>query len=477
MQIGLLLRTLQRILLVIMQKSRRINFNISERKVLLRVVDVVFVFIILVLIGHFFQFTYFNFSSTNYYWTIVLALYLNFFGTIFEMYNLQVASNRFQVTKSIVLTTALTTLFYLLTPVFTPVLPSNRLQIILFFFAILVALLIWRNVYIVFLASNRFVKKVLFIASSSEIDSLVTELFSVNPHYVVVGYVPIDENPQVTQIELVDEMQLEAFIQNNYVSEIVVTQIKDKHNSVALYTQLLRHLERGVVIRQYKEVYENSTYRLPIDFQSKELYKFFPFSRSNQNKLFGYYSRLTDIVFSVIGLIAFLIIAPILWFINLFANKGAFFYTQQRVGKNGIPFTIYKLRTMVKDAEKDGAVFATADDIRITPFGKFLRKSRIDELPQFINVLKGDMAIIGPRPERPIFVNEIAASIPLYQTRHVIKPGLTGWAQVNCAYGSNLEDSLMKLRYDLYYIKHRSLFLDINIVIKTMSTVLLYKGQ
>ena len=184
-----------------------------------------------------------------------------------------------------------------------------------------------------------------------------------------------------------------------------------------------------------------------------------------------------DLFFSITGLLVFFLIVPILWTVNLFANKGTFFYTQERVGKNGIPFTIYKLRTMVQDAEKEGAVFATANDIRITPFGKFLRKTRVDELPQFINVLKGDMAIIGPRPERPIFVNEIAKNIPLYQTRHVIKPGLTGWAQVNYSYGSNLEDSLMKLRYDLYYIKHRSLFLDINIVVKTMSTILFYRGQ
>lgn len=132
---------------------------------------------------------------------------------------------------------------------------------------------------------------------------------------------------------------------------------------------------------------------------------------------------------------------------------------------------------MVQDAEKNGAVFATVGDARITPFGKFLRKTRLDELPQFINVLKGEMAIIGPRPERPVFVTEISAIIPLYQTRHVIKPGLTGWAQVNYSYGSNLEDSLMKLRYDLYYIKHRSLFLDINIVLKTMSTILFFRGQ
>ena len=158
--------------------------------------------------------------------------------------------------------------------------------------------------------------------------------------------------------------------------------------------KLLRLLEKGIVIRKYNQVYEYSTYRLPIHFEDRELYKFFPFSRSNHNKFYVYYSRFFDILFSLIGLSVFFIIAPILFVINIFANKGSFFYSQIRVGKNGIPFTIYKMRTMVQNAEVNGAVFAVQNDSRITPFGKFLRKTRIDELPQFINVLKGEMAII-----------------------------------------------------------------------------------
>lgn len=136
-----------------MRPTKRIHFEISERKILLRTMDVFFVVLILALIGHFLQFDYFKVSKSNFYWTLVLALYINFFGTIFEMYNLQTASNRFQISKSIILTTALTTLLYLLTPFYTPILPSNRLQIILFFFAIFFALLVWRNIYIIFLAS------------------------------------------------------------------------------------------------------------------------------------------------------------------------------------------------------------------------------------------------------------------------------------------------------------------------------------
>jgi lipopolysaccharide/colanic/teichoic acid biosynthesis glycosyltransferase len=132
---------------------------------------------------------------------------------------------------------------------------------------------------------------------------------------------------------------------------------------------------------------------------------------------------------------------------------------------------------MVVNAEVNGAVFAVQNDARITPFGRFLRKTRVDEFPQFINILKGEMGVIGPRPERPVFVSAISQVMPFYETRHVIKPGLTGWAQVKYAYGESIDESLIKLQYDLYYIKHRSIFLDINIMIKTLSTVLFYRGH
>ena len=188
-------------------------------------------------------------------------------------------------------------------------------------------------------------------------------------------------------------------------------------------------------------------------------------------------TKIVEIIISVIGLFFGVLLLPFLIIGNALANRGKLFYTQERVGLNGKIFKIYKFRTMIKNAESNGAAFSTPNDSRITPFGKFLRKTRIDEIPQFINILKGDMAVIGPRPERPIFVKEIAEMMPFYETRHVIKPGLTGWAQVNYSYGESFEDSLIKLQYDLYYIKHRSVFLDLNITIKTISTVLFYRGQ
>lgn len=464
-----------------MNKRKEIHFEVSERKILLRIFDVISVLLSLYIVGIVFKFNYFNISETNFYWTIVLGVYLNFIGSVFEMYNLQVASNQFQVIKSIILTSSITVLVYLLTPVYTPVLPSNRLQILIFYIAIFLALFIWRMIYVRFFASNRFSKKVILICDKEQLTELVDGLESADPHYRVLGFVNSDSaNTQIIEnvaIKNIDINNLEQFVNKNSVSEIVIASQKTDGITVNLYNQLIHLLENGFIIREYTQVYENLTHRIPVQYVSRDFYRYFPFSRSNQNHFYLIMVRFFEIIFSIIGLFVGLILLPLILIGNLFGNRGKLLYTQERVGKNGRVFNIVKFRTMVKNAEKEGAVFATTNDSRITPFGKILRKSRMDELPQFLNILKGDMAVIGPRPERPFFVNEIAEVMPFYETRHVIKPGLTGWAQVNYSYGETIDDSLIKLQYDLYYIKHRSLFLDVNIIFKTLSTVLLYRGQ
>ena len=463
--------------------NRKIHFEISERKILLRVFDVLTVFGALYFVGIIFKFNYFNISTTNYYWTIVLAIYLNVIGTVFEMYNLQIASSQVQVVKSIILTASTTVLVYLLTPIYTPFLPSNRIQILFFYLSILGSLFLWRLLYVKFLASSRFEKKVILICDKDQGKELALGLESVDPHYKVVGYVNSDSNQSKTSksvkdfVKNIDIDKLEEFVIENSVSEVVIAAQKTDGITVNLYNQLIHLLENGYVIREYTQVYEAITNRIPVQYVARDFYRYFPFSRSNQNQLYLLIVRILEIVISVIGLTIGLAIVPLILIGNLLGNKGSFFYTQERIGQNGIVFNILKLRTMVKNAESNGAVFTTINDCRITAFGKFLRKSRIDEIPQFYNILKGEMGVIGPRPERPVFVNEIAEVMPFYETRHVIKPGLTGWAQVNYSYGETIDDSLIKLQYDLYYIKHRSIFLDINIVIKTISTVLFYRGQ
>lgn len=465
-----------------MQSNKKIHFEVSERKILLRVFDVLSVLFFLYLISQVFDFEYFNISKRNFYWTIVLGLYLNVIGTVFEMYNLQVASNQFQVIKSIILTASTTVLIYLLTPILTPTLPSNRLQIIYFYLAVLIALFLWRLFYVKFLASDRFVKKVILICDKEQLEELVLGLENADPHYKIVGYINSDVSNEKMKseksfVENIKIDNLEDFVKENSVSEVVIASQKTDGITVSLYNQLIHLLENGFIIREYIQVYESITQRIPVQYVARDFYRYFPFSRSNQNRLYLLGVRIFEIIISLIGLSVGLLILPLILLGNLLGNRGKLFYTQKRVGKNGKVFKILKFRTMIKNAEKNGAVFSKKNDARITAFGKFLRKSRLDEFPQFINILKGDMAVIGPRPERPVFVREIAEIMPFYETRHVIKPGLTGWAQVNYSYGATIDDSLIKLQYDLYYIKHRSIFIDINIIVKTLSTVVFYRGQ
>lgn len=467
-----------------MTANKKIHFEVSERKVLLRVFDVISVLLALYIVGRIFNFHYFNISTSNYYWTIVLGVYLTTLGTVFEMYHLQVASNQFQVIKSIILTASTTVLLYLLTPVFTPNLPSNRMQIVFFYLSILLSLLLWRLFYVKLLASSRFEKKVILVCEKDQAEELINALQSVDPHYRVAGYVNSDGSntgevvkKKKGSVRCIPVDQLERFVMTHSISEVVIATQKTDGITVGLYNQLIHLLENGYIIREYTQVYENITQRIPVQYVARDFYRYFPFSRSNQNQLYLMVVRLLEIFISIVGLTVGLVLLPLILLGNLLGNRGSLFYEQERIGKNGIPFKIWKFRTMVMNAETNGAVFASTNDTRITRFGKFLRKTRLDEFPQFFNVLKGDMAVIGPRPERPVFVAEIAEVMPFYETRHVIKPGLTGWAQVNYSYGETIQDSLIKLQYDLYYIKHRSIFLDINIILKTLSTVLFYRGQ
>lgn len=461
--------------------KKRMHFELSERKFLLLIVDILVVLGALYLLSKVFHFTYFVFSTETYYWPIIFAIYLLLFGGVFEMYNLQVASNPFQVLKSTILTTTATVLVYLLTPFLSPHLPESRLQLIGFYAIVFLSLYVWRFFYVKFLATNRFVQNVVLICDKGQLEQLVVDLEDADPYYRIIGFVNSDlSNKKESKRTLKKEIPvalLTKFVNRSGVSEIVVASQKTDGITTELYQQLLHLLESGKSIREYVHVYENKTQRIPVHQIAEDFYRFFPFSRSNQNKLYLYQVRLFELLFSFTGIVIGALLVPFLVVANWFWNRGPLFYTQERVGKDGTLFKIYKFRSMVENAEKHGAVFSSIGDARVTPFGKFLRKTRIDEIPQFLNILKGEMGVIGPRPERPIFVQEISAIMPFYETRHIIKPGLTGWAQVNYNYGESIEESLVKLQYDLYYIKHRSIFIDVSIIFKTISTVLFYRGQ
>ena len=464
-----------------MSQRPLLHFEISERKVLLRLLDSVCVLVSLSLIGIIFEFDYFRINSENWYWTLVLLLYFNFFASIFELYELQKASKFDSVLQNSILCSGATTLFYMLTPILTPSLPDNRLQIIFFFLAILVPFLLWRFIYITLISSPRFYKRVLVVGNSFDINRISSDLQKSDPNYMVVGYIKTaDQIPLKIKEEDLIRFEVEDIkeaIKKYHINEIVVASGYKKGLMLSLYNQLSYLLKKGFPIKDYTQVYEEVTQRIPVEHVDKDFYRYFPFSRSNQNKFYQVFFRLFDIVIALIGLVFFMLILPFILLANLLGNRGSLFYWQERIGKYGKVFKIIKLRTMVNDAEVNGPQYAEKNDLRTTRFGKFLRRSRIDEIPQFYNVLKGEMSLIGPRPERPFFVTELSRAIPFYETRHVIKPGLTGWAQVKADYGNGQADSLVKLQYDLYYIKHRGIFLDLSILLKTFSTVIFFRGQ
>lgn len=232
---------------------------------------------------------------------------------------------------------------------------------------------------------------------------------------------------------------------------------------------LLRALPLGGLAGREKEYFYVS-----LDAVDEDLFREYIEQRGKFDEVL---ERIFDIFFGFVGfallIVAFLCIAP---FIKL-TSSGPIFYTQKRVGKNGSIFTLYKFRTMVQEAEKDGPRWAEEKDQRVTSIGRILRRTHLDELPQAINILKGELSLVGPRPERPEFTSMLEKQIPHYQLRHLVKPGIFGWAQLHFPYGDSIEDAREKLKYDLYYIKNRSIIFDILIVLKSLKIILFAKGQ
>jgi exopolysaccharide biosynthesis polyprenyl glycosylphosphotransferase len=242
-------------------------------------------------------------------------------------------------------------------------------------------------------------------------------------------------------------------------------------------SELLRRKMQGLFITDLTNIYERFWQKVPVFYIGDHWFLSSEGFSLTHNLVGLRLKRLFDLAcaLSLLSLTwPVMLLAKIL--INL-ESEGPAIYTQIRTGKDGKEFTIYKFRSMRVDAEKNGAVWAKENDNRITRIGKFIRLTRIDELPQLFNVLKGDMSFIGPRPERPEFNLKLEKDIPYYNLRHLVRPGLTGWAQVMYPYGASVEDSIQKLQFELYYIKNYSFFLDIKIILRTIKVVLLGKGR
>jgi sugar transferase (PEP-CTERM system associated) len=231
---------------------------------------------------------------------------------------------------------------------------------------------------------------------------------------------------------------------------------------------------RGVTIEEVGSVLERLTGKLQLDGLRPSDLLFCEGFRMKPSQQF--LLRIASTLVAAIGLILFLPLFPFVLLLVRLSSPGPVFFRQERVGLNGKIFNVYKFRTMVVDAEAEGAQWAQKNDPRVTRVGQFMRKTRLDEVPQLWNVLRGDMSFVGPRPERPEFVSWLATELPFYEVRNMIRPGLTGWAQIRYGYGATLEQSREKLAYDLYYVKHQTLGLDLLIMFETIKTILRRRG-
>jgi lipopolysaccharide/colanic/teichoic acid biosynthesis glycosyltransferase len=246
-----------------------------------------------------------------------------------------------------------------------------------------------------------------------------------------------------------------------------------------IFTGVMACYEQGTDLIPMTTLYEEITGRIPIEHVGEHLWALvLPIQgRTLPFRLYLTVKRLLDLVLALTGLATLALLLPFLALAIKLDSPGPVFYYQPRLGQGGRVFHMIKLRSMGMDAEVGtGPRWAQAGDARVTRVGRLLRKTRLDEVPQLVNVVVGEMSIVGPRPERPAMVDLLAQEIPYYRTRLAVKPGLTGWAQVRYRYGSSVDDALRKLQYDLYYIRHQSLTLDVIILLRTIGTMVLLRG-
>lgn len=364
-----------------MSKQSNIHFEISERKILFSLFDILVVGFALYGLSYFTGFDYFKIDVNNWTWLVVLTIYIYDFGTIFELYDLKKSSKIETVSSSIILTASVSVLVYLLTPFFTPELPENRIQILYFFLAILIPLLLWRIAYITFIASPRFYKRALLVGETSSVESIVEAFKVADPNYQIIGFIncEAEQEDAIKYNGLIEfkANQIHEIIAKENISEIVVASYNSETISPSIYVDLITLLERGYPIREYTQVYEEMSYKIPVQFVGKDFYKYYPFSRNNKNKLYLAYIRIFDILLSVLGILCALLVLPFIAIGNAIGNKGPLLYSQDRIGKNGKSFKIYKFRSMVTNAESNGAVWAKKNDSRVTTFGRFLRTTRL----------------------------------------------------------------------------------------------------
>jgi exopolysaccharide biosynthesis polyprenyl glycosylphosphotransferase len=471
----------------------RISLHISERRLLLASLDLLLInsalLVTLILQG---RLTLSPLALwTNGGWFLLLGLLWFAISTIFDLYNLRRAADAFRSPWASSGAVLITCLLYLLIPYASPGLPERRLEILIFVGGAITGVGLWRLLYASLLAQPHFHQTALVVGAGKAGEMLARVVMQEEGQrsstlngsgYSILGFVDDDSTKRGQEVMglpiLGTSQDLPHLARTLRPNEVIlaITHIEQIHP--VLFQLLLDCREQGISIPPMSVVYERLTGRVATEHAGNNLQVVLPAGISDSQRLYQLLLRGVDILAGLIGCLLVGLVIPAIWLANRLASPGPLFYWQERVGKHGRPFSIVKFRSMLDDAEKlSGAIWAREDDPRITPVGRMLRKTRLDEIPQFWNVLKGEMSLIGPRPERPQFVEDLEKCIRFYRLRHAVKPGITGWAQVKYHYGASVDDARTKLEYDLYYIKHQGPFLDMQILLLTIQVVLGVKGR
>ncbi|HIE38025.1 MAG TPA: sugar transferase [Anaerolineae bacterium] len=429
-------------------------------------------------------------------WFFLLSAFWILWAYAFDAYDLRVVGRWIASASAALKAAALTAGLYLLLPYVTPPLPARRSLLLVFPFLLVTFVEAGRGLHGLLLRQPAFRRRTLILGAGWSGRTVARALAEDgNGAYEIVGFVDDDPAKRGTMIPLAegdnppasptssaclfrvvgDRHALDQLIIQHQVDTLILAITHDIDGD--LMQRLLDCLELGVEIIPMPVLYEQLTGRVPVEHVGGNWYVAMPIMHPLTRPLNRAVKRLMDIVLASLGLLFLVPFLPIIALAIYLDSPGPVFYTQTRVGRSGRLFKAYKFRSMVPDAERGRAVWAREGDPRVTRVGRFLRKTHIDEFPQFLNVLKGEMSAVGPRPERPEFVEELVREIPFYRVRHAVKPGMAGWALVKYGYASSKEDAVMKLQYDLYYIKHWSPWLDLVILLKTVIDTLTLRGR
>lgn len=417
----------------------------------------------------------------NLYWFVGLSLLYLALAWVNEGYNLKVVSRpltaTFALGKAIGELLLVYLLFYFLSE------PASLPRHIMGFFLAVYspALFLWRWAYGAFMTGPAFRRKVLIVGAGRAGQAIARAIQdNVGAGYELVGFADDATDKQGLVIGGTPVLgpvgELTRLVRAYRINEVVLAISRDVAGHVL--QALLDCHERGVNVRSMPLLYEELTERVSVEHVGDNWLVVLPLENNGASQFHALSKRAIDLALAVVGLAFLALILPPLAIAVHFDSPGPLFYRQLRLGQGGRTFRLVKLRSMVPEAEKEGeARWAQEHDRRVTRVGRFLRSTHLDELPQLINVLKGEMSVVGPRPERPEFVAQLQKDIPFYRTRLAVRPGLTGWAQIKYPYARSTEDTLIKLQYDLYYIKHQSLWLDISILLRTFGEVLRMRGS